>query len=156
MERVRIPTDEFSVIIDYAHTPDALEKLLKSVRRIRAPYGHTILVFGCGGERDRSKRREMGQIASRLADFVIITSDNCRGEDPERIFSDILTGIDKEKPYCLINDRSAAIESAVMSAKYGDIVVLAGKGHERYEINNGVRRPFDERKIVKTACKKRC
>lgn len=156
MERVRIPTDEFSVIIDYAHTPDALEKLLKSVRRIRAPHGHTILVFGCGGERDRSKRREMGQIASRLADFVIITSDNCRGEDPERIFSDILTGIDKEKPYCLIKERSAAIESAVMSARYGDIIVLAGKGHERYEINNGVKRPFDERKIVKAACKKRC
>ena len=155
MERVRIPTDDFSVIIDYAHTPDALEKLLKSVRRIRAPYGHTILVFGCGGERDRSKRKEMGQIASRLADFVIITSDNCRGEDPERIFSDILLGVDKEKPYSLIREREAAIESAVLSARYGDIIVLAGKGHERYEINKGVRRPFDERKIVKSACNKR-
>ena len=155
MERVKLPTDEFSVIIDYAHTPDALEKLLKSILRIREPSGHTILVFGCGGDRDRTKRKEMGQIASRLADFVIITSDNSRGEDPERIFSDILTGIDKEKPYCLIKDRKDAIESAVLTAKHGDIIVLAGKGHERYEIALGVRRPFDERKIVKTAFKKR-
>ena len=97
----------------------------------------------------------MGQIASRLADFVIITSDNCRGEDPDRIFKDILTGIDKEKTYCLIRDRKAAIESAVQSAGHGDIIVLAGKGHERYEISKGERRPFDERKIVKNAFKKR-
>ena len=155
MEKVELPTDEFSVIIDYAHTPDALEKLLKSVFRIKAPYGHIILIFGCGGERDREKRREMAQIASRFSDLVIVTSDNCRGEDPKQIFSDILKGIDKERPYCLIEDRAVAIESAVISAGYGDIIVLAGKGHERYEINADGKRPFDETKIVKAAFRKR-
>ncbi len=144
----------FSVLIDYAHTPDALEKLLRSVRKIKRS-GRILLVFGCGGDRDRGKRREMAQIATRLADFVIITSDNSRGEDPEQIFSDILRGIDKEKPYILIRDRKEAIEYAIGHARKGDILLLAGKGHETYEINKTGRHPFDEREIVRKALGKR-
>ena len=152
MERVtleaRVP---FSVWIDYAHTPDALEKVLHSLRRASDGEGKLILVFGCGGERDRSKRKEMAIIASRLADFVIITSDNSRGENPEQIFHDILCGIDKEKPFLLIRDRKDAIAYAVGHASAKDKILLAGKGHERYEIDATGRHPFDEREIVKTA-----
>lgn len=153
MEQVTPPYPiGFTVLIDYAHTPDALEKLLRSVRRIRGDkQGRIFLVFGCGGERDRSKRREMALVASHLADFVIVTSDNSRGEDPEQIFSDILRGIDKEKPHTLIRDRREAIRYAVSSARTGDIILLAGKGHETYEINETGRHPFDEREITRAA-----
>lgn len=153
MERV-IPPYEigFTVLIDYAHTPDALEKLLRSVRKIRDgqrnAHGRILLVFGCGGERDRGKRREMALVASHLSDFVIVTADNSRGEDPEQIFADILRGIDKEKPHTLIRDRRQAIRYAVSIAREGDILLLAGKGHETYEINATGRHPFDEREIV--------
>ena len=151
MERVELgERAKISVIIDYAHTPDALENLLRSVSALKKErLQRTILVFGCGGERDRTKRAEMARIASRHADTVVITSDNSRGEPPERIFSDILKGMDKEKEFCLIPDRAIAIEWAVREARAGDIVVLAGKGHERYEINKTGKHPFDERKIVK-------
>ena len=155
MERVELGLGDISVIIDYAHTPDALEKLLLSVRRIRPENAKITLVFGCGGERDRDKRKQMAAIASRLADLVIVTSDNSRGEDPRQIFSDILKGIDKERPYALIEDRKRAIESAVISASSGEIIVLAGKGHEKYEIDGEGVHPFDERKIVRSAFKKR-
>ena len=155
MERVDLGSDELTVLIDYAHTPDALEKLLTDIRRSAGADSRTVLVFGCGGERDRDKRKQMGAIASRLADLVIITSDNSRGEDPKQIFSDILKGIDKEKPYTVIDSRSAAIESAVMGARCGDVIVLAGKGHEKYEINAEGRIPFDETIIVKTSFMKR-
>ena len=155
MERVDIGTDELSVIIDYAHTPDALERLLQSVRGLKTDRGHLILVFGCGGERDRTKRPAMARIASRYSDMVIVTSDNSRGEDPEQIFSDILKGIDKERPYTVIKDRKAAIESAVLSASAGDVIVLAGKGHEKYEINAEGKHAFDETKIVRAAVKNR-
>ncbi len=154
MERVELPSADFSVIVDYAHTPDALEKLLLSVREIKEEKGRIILVFGCGGERDREKRKVMAQTASRLSDLVIISSDNSRGESPKQIFSDILKGIDKERPYTVIEDRQSAIENAVNSARHGDIIVLAGKGHEEYEINAEGIRPFDERKIVKAAFEK--
>ncbi len=155
MERLELGTDEFSVIIDYAHTPDALEKLMKSVHRLRAANGHIILIFGCGGDRDRGKRAAMARIASRYSDMAIVTSDNSRGENPQQIFSDILKGIDKEKPYTVIKDRRAAIESAVMSASFGDIIVLAGKGHEKYEIDAEGMHPFDETKIVRSALRRR-
>ena len=149
MERVRtdLATDR-CVLIDYAHTPDALEKLLQSLSRDE---GRIILLFGCGGDRDRTKRREMAHVASRLADFVIITSDNSRGEDPKQIFCDILRGIDKEKPHVLIPDRREAIRYAIAESRPKDTVVLAGKGHETYEISADGRRPFDERAIVKEA-----
>lgn len=155
MERVMLGLDaDISVFIDYAHTPDALEKLLKSAKDLVREKQRIILLFGCGGERDRSKRREMAHIASRLSDFVVVTSDNSRGEDPERIISDILCGIDKESEYTVIRDRADAIEYAVANAREGDIVLLAGKGHERYEIDVGGKHPFDEREIARRAYEK--
>ncbi len=156
MEQVELSERaEISVFIDYAHTPDALENLLRGIIALKKERRQrTILVFGCGGDRDRSKRAQMAQIASRLADVIVITSDNSRSESIERIFSDILKGIEKEKEYCIIPDRAEAIEYAVRVARAGDIVVLAGKGHERYEIDNTGKHPFDERKIVKEAYNK--
>ncbi len=154
MERVCENPLDISVFLDYAHTPDALEKLLLSVRRFRRQGQRIILLFGCGGDRDRSKRRKMGRIASRLADLSIITSDNARGEDPAAIIADILKGIDKEKPYKIVVDRREAIEFAIAAARKGDIVLRAGKGHEEYEIRGRERLPFSERRIV-TDCLQR-
>lgn len=152
MELVVTPnTTAPSVLIDYAHTPDALEGLLLSARELRPRGARTILVFGCGGERDRGKRKEMGMIASRLADLTVITSDNSRGEDPAEILGAILRGIDKEKPYLLIPDRKEAIFSAILAANQNDLVLLAGKGHETYEIDAEGKHPFDEREIVREA-----
>ena len=158
MERVETENAPFSVHIDYAHTPDALENILISARETlenRARGGRLILLFGCGGDRDRGKRKEMGQIASRLADFVIVTSDNSRSEDPCEIIADIYKGIDKEKEHILIVERESAIRFAVSIAKEGDMIILAGKGHERYEIDRYGRHPFDEREIVKKAISER-
>ena len=149
MERVEADADDLSVIIDYAHTPDALERLLLSARELSS--GRISLVFGCGGERDKGKRKLMGAIASRLADSVTVTSDNSRGESPDEIIKDILKGIDKERPYTVIPDRREAITRAVTEARRGDLIVLAGKGHEKYEINAEGRSPFDETEIVKKA-----
>ena len=152
MELVELGEDaDISVYIDYAHTPDALENLLCSIRSFRQKDQRIVLLFGCGGDRDRSTRRYMANIASRMADLVIITSDNSRSESPDIIFSDILRGIDKEKEYLLIPDRQEAIEYAVCNSYPRDIIVLAGKGHERYEIDAKGRRPFDEREITKKA-----
>ncbi|MBQ7384223.1 MAG: UDP-N-acetylmuramoyl-L-alanyl-D-glutamate--2,6-diaminopimelate ligase [Clostridia bacterium] len=152
MERVKLGDDaEISVFIDYAHTPDALEKLLKSARDFREAGQRIVLLFGCGGDRDRSKRRQMAHIASRLSDFVIVTSDNSRSESAETIISEILSGIDKEKEYAAIPDRAEAIEYAIANARAGDIILLAGKGHERYEIDRRGKHPFDEREIARAA-----
>ena len=156
MERLipDVPSD-IDVMIDYAHTPDALESLLKSAREFRREGQRITLVFGCGGRRDRGKRREMGRIASALADLVIVTSDNPRDEDPDSIISDILKGIDKEKPYAVIKDRKDAIKAAVEYARHGELVILAGKGHERYEIVADGKRPFDERQIALSSIRRR-
>lgn len=143
--------DDPRVLIDYAHTPDALEKLLRGVRGMRGERERIVLVFGCGGDRDRGKRKEMARIASRLSDEVIITSDNSRTESPTQIFEDILRGIDKEKPYRLIPDRREAILRAVTEARDGDWILLAGKGHETYEICADGRHEFDERAIAREA-----
>ena len=148
MERVAENPLDISVFIDYAHTPDALEKLLLSVRRFRRATQRVILVFGCGGDRDRTKRRKMGRIATRLADFTVLTSDNPRSELPEAIIAEIARGMNKEKPYKIITDRAEAIAFAIGLAARGDIVLLAGKGHEQYEIRGGARLPFDERAIA--------
>ncbi len=156
MEVVRTdPPCDFFPIIDYAHTPDALEKLLKSLLPLRGGGGRLLLLFGCGGDRDRGKRAQMGRIASAYADEILITSDNCRGEPPEQILSEILRGIDKEKPHYVIEDRREAIRYAVRIARSGDILVLAGKGHERYEIRKSERLPFDEREILRWAIAER-
>lgn len=142
---------DFRVLIDYAHTPDALEKLLKSLISAKHGKERILLLFGCGGERDRSKRREMAHIASRLSDFVILTSDNARNENPKAILVDIQRGMDKEKPYVVIEDRREAIRFGVSLCRTGDILVLAGKGHETYEINRTGKHPFDEKQIVMEA-----
>lgn len=155
MERLEAhPKQNFDIIIDYAHTPDALEKLLRSVKEIKDDRASTVLVFGCGGEREKEKRRLMGQIASSLADICIISSDNPRSEDPHKIILDILKGVDKEKAYTVIEDRAEAIGQAVRYAKKGDVVVLAGKGHELYQIDSDGKHHFDEREIVREALKK--
>jgi UDP-N-acetylmuramoyl-L-alanyl-D-glutamate--2,6-diaminopimelate ligase len=133
------------VFIDYAHTPDALKRLLITARAVNSEGGRIILLFGCGGDRDRSKRPRMGEIAVELADMALITSDNSRSEDALSIISDILDGIPKEKSnYAVIPDRREAIRYAVSIAKPTDIVLLAGKGHEKYEINKNGKLPFDE------------
>ena len=149
MERVELPKEApFCAYLDYAHTPDALEKLLQSLRGMRKGRGRVLLLFGCGGERDRGKRRQMGRIATQLADLSVVTADNSRGEPTEEIIKDILKGIDKEKPYCVIPDRREAITHLVQSARRDDILVLAGKGHETYEIDATGKHPFDEREIL--------
>lgn len=143
---------DIRIFIDYAHTPDALEKLLYSVRAQRERGARIVLVFGCGGERDRGKRKLMGMIASRLADLSVITSDNSRGEELADIIRDILKGIDKEKRYAVIEDRASAIKRAILEyTAAGDILVLAGKGHETYEIDKNGVHAFDERKIIREA-----
>ncbi|MBE6629375.1 MAG: UDP-N-acetylmuramoyl-L-alanyl-D-glutamate--2,6-diaminopimelate ligase [Ruminococcaceae bacterium] len=155
MERICKGSATASIFLDYAHTPDALEKVLLSARGFAAPHQRILILFGCGGERDTGKRREMGRIASRLADFVILTSDNARGEDPNKILEQILRGVDKEKPHCVIRDRREAIAYALEEARPADILILAGKGHEEYEILGGKRLPFSEREIVREYLAKR-
>lgn len=154
LERVDVPRAlGFSVYIDYAHTPDALENLLITAKTLRHGRGRIILLFGCGGDRDKSKRKEMAHIASRMADMTIITSDNSRSEDPEDIISDILRGIDKHSTYATIIDRAEAIRYAVGCARAGDVILLAGKGHEQYEIDKKGKHPFSEREIVISAAR---
>ena len=119
------------------------------MRGFRQEGGRIIILFGCGGERDRDKRKKMAQVASRLSDLVVVTSDNSRGEAPRQIFADIMKGIDKEKPYILIEDRAEAIKYALTYARTRDIVLLAGKGHEKYEIDCKGRHFFDEREVVR-------
>jgi UDP-N-acetylmuramyl-tripeptide synthetase len=156
MERVRLGLEaDFSVLIDYAHTPDALEKLLLTARDLVQKGGRTVVLFGCGGDRDRTKRAVMGGIAARLADHVIITSDNSRSEDPMQIICQIVAGIPPQKAYTVIPDRASAIRYAVENAKAGDLILLAGKGHEEYEIVGGERRPFCEGRLVKEAFRAR-
>ena len=135
-----------TVLRDYAHTPDALERTLTAVR----PFAEQrlLVVFGCGGDRDRGKRPEMGAIAERLADHVIVTSDNPRTEDPDRIIDDIEAGM-RAANHERITDRHDAIARALTIASPGDVVVLAGKGHETYQIRGTIAYPFDEREIVR-------
>jgi UDP-N-acetylmuramoyl-L-alanyl-D-glutamate--2,6-diaminopimelate ligase len=134
------------VVVDYAHTPDALEKALTALRPAVATGAELICVFGCGGERDRGKRPEMGRLAARLADRVVVTSDNPRGEDPATIASEIVHGIREagNRRYAVELDRAAAIATAIAEAKAGDVVLLAGKGHETYQETAGVRQPFHD------------
>lgn len=152
MERVRLPLGaDFNVFIDYAHTPDALENLLRAARSFCRDQNRLVVVFGCGGDRDRGKRPVMGKLATQMADFVVVTSDNSRSERSESIIAEIVSGIpdDKKESYTVIPDRREAIEYVLCHAKQGDIILLAGKGHETYEINQTGRHPFDEREIVK-------
>ncbi len=142
------PNQPFAVYVDYAHTPDALQKLLETVSQL--PHGRIITVFGCGGDRDRTKRPQMGEIAVRLSDYAIATSDNPRTEDPTEILREIEQGLRTGSPrYCIQPDRRAAIASAVGMARAGDIVILAGKGHEDYQIIGTEKLPFDDRAVAR-------
>ena len=142
------PNKEFTVLIDYAHTPDGLENVLRSVRDFCK--GRLIVVFGCGGDRDRTKRPIMGHIAEQLADLVIVTSDNPRTEEPMAIIRDILAGM--ERPPLLVEEnRRLAIRQALRYAQKNDIVVLAGKGHETYQILGTEKTHLDEREEVASA-----
>ncbi|NEQ23976.1 MAG: UDP-N-acetylmuramoyl-L-alanyl-D-glutamate--2,6-diaminopimelate ligase [Microcoleus sp. SIO2G3] len=150
MERVQVqPTQDVSVIVDYAHTPDSLENLLKAAR----PFiqGKMICVFGCGGDRDRTKRPKMGKIAAELADVAVVTSDNPRTEDPERILQDVLEGIPSSVEPIVICDRATAIRTAIMQAQPGDGVLIAGKGHEDYQILGTEKIHFDDREQARDA-----
>ncbi|MGH2768531.1 MAG: UDP-N-acetylmuramoyl-L-alanyl-D-glutamate--2,6-diaminopimelate ligase, partial [Actinomycetota bacterium] len=146
---------EFSVIVDYAHTPDGLANVLRAARET-CPRGdgRVIVVFGCGGDRDRAKRPLMGKIAAKGADLVFVTSDNPRSEDPLEIIAEIEGGLARARPalsYRLIPDRAAAIGAAVSEARPGDVVVVAGKGHESYQELGGRRIPFDDRVVATEA-----
>jgi len=144
-------------IIDYAHTPDALENVLNTVKNTKNKDSKLITVFGAGGNRDKTKRPEMGKIAGRLSDMVIVTSDNPRNEDPVEIIKDIVKGIsikDKEK-VLEIEDREQAIKTALMLAKTGDVVVIAGKGHETYQDIRGVKHHFSDKEIVNNIWQKK-
>ena len=139
---------EIPIMIDYAHSPESLQNILSAVKSYTR--GKVISVFGCGGDRDKGKRPQMGEISGRIADFTIITSDNPRTEKPEDIVSQIEEGIKKTKGnYKVIVDRTEAIKEAIKMATKLDIIVLAGKGHEPYQEINGVKYPYDERVIVK-------
>jgi UDP-N-acetylmuramoyl-L-alanyl-D-glutamate--2,6-diaminopimelate ligase len=154
MERVQVsPEQDISVIVDYAHTPDSLENLLKASR----PFiqGKVICVFGCGGDRDRTKRPLMGKIAAELADIAVVTSDNPRTEDPERILEDILAGIPESVKPVVIGDRATAIAKAIGDAQPGDGVLIAGKGHEDYQILGTEKIHFDDREQAREALNQR-
>ena len=155
LEEVRVPgrselinnKKDLTIMLDYAHSPESLENILNAVKSYTR--GRVISVFGCGGDRDPGKRPTMGEISGRIADFTIITSDNPRTEDPQKIVDQIEEGIKKTKgKYIVVVDRIEAIREAIKMADKKDIVVLAGKGHEPYQEINGIKYPFDERIIV--------
>jgi UDP-N-acetylmuramoyl-L-alanyl-D-glutamate--2,6-diaminopimelate ligase len=131
------------VVVDYAHSPDALEQVLTAVRpTVKARNGRLVCVFGCGGDRDPGKRPLMGEVARRLADQVVLTSDNPRGEDPDVILQAIAAGAGEGAE--IISDRAEAIRRAILAAAADDVIVIAGKGHEPYQEINGVRHPFSD------------
>lgn len=154
VEQVQVqPNQDISVIVDYAHTPDSLENLLKASR----PFikGRMICVFGCGGDRDRTKRPQMGGIAARLSDWAIVTSDNPRTEDPQRILDDIVAGIPEGVNPLVMGDRAQAIRTAILEAKPGDGILIAGKGHEDYQILGTEKVHFDDREQARAALEER-
>ncbi len=157
LERIPLGFQEnaFSVFIDYAHTPFALENLLRCVNSFRSTGQRIVTLFGCGGDRDKEKRAEMGALAVRMSDSVVITNDNPRTEDPQAILADICKGVGDAKNYTVIEDRREAIQYVIENALEGDIILLVGKGHEQYEIDKDGMHPFSEREIVERAAEKR-
>jgi UDP-N-acetylmuramoyl-L-alanyl-D-glutamate--2,6-diaminopimelate ligase len=161
------PADDVRVVVDYAHTDDALKNLLETARPLAK--GRLITVFGCGGDRDRSKRPLMGAVAARLSDLVILTSDNPRSEDPDQIIEEVKRGIvmpadrippnasraPKSTAHLAISDRQAAIQRAVQDARPGDVVLIAGKGHEKYQVVGDRTLPFDDVEVARTALARR-
>jgi UDP-N-acetylmuramyl-tripeptide synthetase len=159
-EVVSDPRDEVTVVVDYAHTDDALRNLLETARPLSAK--RLITVFGCGGDRDRSKRPLMGMVAARLSDVVVITSDNPRSEEPARIIDEIERGIpagtqasSRSPAVESIVDRAAAIDRAVALASPGDVVLIAGKGHEKYQQIGDRVLPFDDGEVARAALRSR-
>jgi len=156
-------TDDVRVVVDYAHTDDALKNLLETARPLT--HGRLITVFGCGGDRDRSKRPLMGAVAARLSDLVVLTSDNPRSEDPDRIIEDIKRGIVQpvdpgapkraSTPLLVHRDRRIAIEQAIRASKAGDVVLIAGKGHEKYQVIGDRTLPFDDVQVARAALSQR-
>jgi len=155
MERISHQIDEPTVLIDYAHTPDALYQALKALTVHKSGTGRLWCVFGCGGDRDSGKRPEMGRIAAEQADRIVVTSDNPRTESPEQILAQIVTAIPESASFYVEVDRAKAIEMAVMQANSEDIVLIAGKGHEDYQEINGQRHPFSDQKYALAALQKR-
>ncbi|MGN0515967.1 UDP-N-acetylmuramoyl-L-alanyl-D-glutamate--2,6-diaminopimelate ligase [Eubacterium sp.] len=147
IEVVPTPNQDYTVIIDYAHSPDGLENIISSLKEIAN--GRVVTVFGCGGDRDRTKRPKMGKIAAELSDFCVVTSDNPRSENPSAIIEDILEGMkDTSTPYEVVENRKEAIAWAMKNAQPNDIILLAGKGHETYQILPTGTIHFDEREAV--------
>jgi UDP-N-acetylmuramoyl-L-alanyl-D-glutamate--2,6-diaminopimelate ligase len=142
-----------SAVVDYAHTPDALQNVLSTLIQVRQPGSRILCIVGCGGDRDKTKRPAMARIAAMNADQVILTSDNPRTENPESILDDMWAGVpeEKRKEVMRITDRKEAIRTGVMMAKSGDIILVAGKGHEKYQEVNGQRFPFDDKKVLAEA-----
>ena len=141
---------EYAVLVDYAHTPDGLANALQAARELSP--GRVITVFGCGGERDRSKRALMGEAAGAYSDLAILTDDNPRGEDPAQIYADVLPGLERRPPaegYRVIPDRREAIAAALAAARSGDLVLIAGKGHEAEQIYGDRSYPFDDRAVAR-------
>ncbi len=149
-----VPCDrDFTIVIDYAHTPDGLQNILNTFKE--CPKNRLVVLFGCGGDRDKTKRPKMGMVAARLADFVIVTSDNPRTEEPKAIIDDILEGMkDIPTPKKVIENRIEAINFAISNAKAGDIIILAGKGHETYQIIGTDTIHLDEREVIAEALAK--
>jgi UDP-N-acetylmuramoyl-L-alanyl-D-glutamate--2,6-diaminopimelate ligase len=141
------------VVVDYAHTPDALEQALNALRAHCE--GRLICVFGCGGERDAGKRPQMGEIAERLADSIIVTDDNPRGEDGNLIVAQIVAGLRQPEAATVERDRAAAIHRALAMASAGDVVLIAGKGHETYQEGATGKRPFDDLAVAREALEAR-
>jgi UDP-N-acetylmuramoyl-L-alanyl-D-glutamate--2,6-diaminopimelate ligase len=145
----------FNVIVDYAHTDDALENLIRTARELNSK-GRIITLFGCGGEKDRTKRPVMGEVTGRLSDLTILSSDNPRSEDPLKIISDVVVGLQKTAgKYMIEPDREKAIALAMDEARAGDIILLAGKGHENYQILADRTLEFDDREMAKRALHER-
>jgi UDP-N-acetylmuramoyl-L-alanyl-D-glutamate--2,6-diaminopimelate ligase len=149
LERVEAPTTTslYTVFVDYAHTHDALQNVLQTLRPLTQ--GQLITVFGCGGNRDAGKRPLMGRVASELSDFSIITTDNPRSEEPDKIAREIATGFGQHKNFHIVLDRRQAIHHALGMAKPHDVILLAGKGHETYQETRGIRSPFDDRTVAR-------
>ena len=146
IEIIRVSVD-YTLMIDYAHNAMALESLLNTLREYKP--ARLVCLFGCGGDRSRERRFEMGEVSGKLADLTVITSDNPRTEEPQAIIDDIRTGIKRtEGRFVEIIDRRKAIEYVIRNAEPGDVIVLAGKGHEDYQEISGVKHPMDERKII--------
>ena len=140
--------DDYTVMIDYAHNAVALESLLQTIREYDPK--RIVTLFGCGGNRDRNRRFEMGEVSARLSDLTIVTSDNPRYEDPEAIIADIITGVEKGGgTYEKITDRREAIRYVLEHGEPGDVIILAGKGHEDYQEIEGKKYPMDERVIIR-------